>query len=88
MQPIRLELEGEMTQQDLPVTAMFEELVRLGHIRVPEKMNHLRLPGAYAPVPSIVVYSTPDITFHNGGSGHAKLGQYTPRDNYYTNDSK
>jgi hypothetical protein len=50
-----------MSPADLPITAMFEELVVQGFIKPTTHMEDLVFPGALTPVPSVIGYATPDI---------------------------
>lgn len=62
----------------LPVSELFEELVRQGHITPPgEGSMDESLPGAFDVVPSIVTYGTPNIPVHRGVHTNAKLEQHT-----------
>lgn len=50
-----------MTNEHLPVTTMFREMVSQGHISPVDHMENLRLPGEFVAVPSITTYGTPDM---------------------------
>lgn len=72
----------------LPVTEMFEEMVRLGYIRPPAQMEEMRLPGEYAFVPSVISYGTPDVPIRAGIHRDAKLGQHSQGDRHGPSDSE
>jgi hypothetical protein len=60
-----------------PISRMFEELIKLGHITPSTDATDTSLPGAFTPVPSIVSYDTPNIPVRMGVHTNAKLGQRT-----------
>lgn len=55
-----------MQQKSLPITAMFNEMVRLGQITPTDRMEDLRMPGELPYVPSIATYGTPDVPIKPG----------------------
>ena len=61
-------------QSTLPVTAMFEELIRLGHITPTVHMEELREPGALNPVPTRLGYVTPDVPIRLGVHADKMMG--------------
>ena len=64
-----------MIESKLPVTAIFEELVRMGHLTPPAVMEEMRLPGQFLTVPSYTTYGIPDFPLSRGIYDDAKLGQ-------------
>lgn len=58
-----------MTNEHLPVTTMFREMVSQGHISPVDHMENLRLPGEFVAVPSITTYGTPDMPIRTGTVG-------------------
>jgi len=73
---------------DLPITAMFVELVRSGYVAVPTHMEDFRLPGAFEDVPSIIGYATPELPIRTGMTDYAELGQRPQRNIYGPSHSK
>jgi hypothetical protein len=73
----RKSLIREEEMKDQPVTRMFEELIKLGHITPSTETIDTVLPGAFRPVPSVVTYDTPNIPVHVGVHTNAKLGQHS-----------
>lgn len=69
-----------MQNKDLPITAMFREMIAQGHISPVEHMENLRLPGEFVTVPSITTYGTPEMPIRTGVDTDAQLGQRTQRD--------
>ena len=69
-----------MADETLPVTKMFSELVRLGYITPPTRMEEMAFPGAYPSLPTIIGYTTPDSPVHLGMQEDAELGQRAQRD--------
>jgi|CXWK01.1.fsa_nt_gi hypothetical protein len=68
-----------MTNEHLPVTTMFREMVSQGHISPVDHMENLRLPGEFVAVPSITTYGTPDMPIRTGVDTDAQLGQRSQR---------
>jgi hypothetical protein len=66
-----------MSDNHLPVTAMFLEMISQGHITPVEHMEDLRLPGEFVAVPSITTYGTPELPIRTGVDTNAQLGQRT-----------
>jgi hypothetical protein len=64
----------------LVISAMFDELIRQGHISQQQDPCDLALPGAYEDVPSVITYGTPNISVHTGVHTNAKLEQRPARD--------
>jgi hypothetical protein len=64
----------------LPISEMFDELIRLGHITPDQDPSDLTLPGAYADVPSVIAYGTPNIPVRTGVHTNAELEQRFTRD--------
>ncbi len=75
-----------MGPADLPVTAMFEDLVSQGLIKPTTHMEDLVFPGALAPVPSVIGYATPDIPIRGEMAAHAELGKRFKGNFYGTGD--
>lgn len=71
---------------DLPVTAMFRDLMTLGYIKPVLHMEDLEFPGALTRVPSVIGYATPEVPIRDGVSADAQLGKYSPGDFYHTGD--
>jgi hypothetical protein len=71
---------------DLPVTAMFKQLVNQGYIKPVVHMEDLEFPGTLNRVPSVIGYTTPDIPIRDGVSAHAELGKRSERNIYCTSD--
>lgn len=65
---------------NLPVTKLFEELVRQGHIQQSVDPTDMALPGAFESVPAITTYGTPNIPVHLGVHTSAELEQRSSRD--------
>lgn len=55
-----------MPANRFPVSDMFEDLVRHGHIKPIIRMEEMELPGAYPQVPSVISYTTPDVPIRSG----------------------
>ena len=64
-----------MSDDSLSVTAMFNELVRAGHVRPNGADVPRELPGAFRKVPSISDYATPEAPLRPEAELNAKLGQ-------------
>ncbi|WGS23381.1 MULTISPECIES: hypothetical protein [unclassified Bradyrhizobium] len=64
----------------LIVSEMFDDLIRMGHITPEADPADLTLPGAYADVPSVITYGTPNVPVHMGVHSNAELEQRTSRD--------
>ena len=67
-----------MNRASGPVAAMFEDLIRQGHITPVEHMEELRLPGEFASVPTILTYTTPEIPIRLGVHHDAHGEIHTP----------
>jgi hypothetical protein len=70
-------MESSIMKKALPISAMFEELIQLGHITPELGAEDTTLPGAYPTVPTITSYDTPKIPVHLGVHTNAKLGQHS-----------
>lgn len=68
--------------QSLPITEMFRELIKQGHITPSEQMEDLRFPGELPYVPTIATYGTVAVPMSIGLGPHAELEQRTQR-NFY-----
>ena len=68
-----------MPNSDLPITAIFQELVRQGYLTPPAHMEDMRLPGEFVSVPTVISYGTPDTPIRTGVHSNAELGQYSQR---------
>jgi len=77
-----------MADNKLPILNMFLEMVREGHISPVAQMEDLRLPGAFAEVPSVIGYTTPEIPVRMGVLENAELGQRSERDINGSSDRK
>ena len=64
----------------LVISEMFEELIREGYITPETDPSDLTLPGAFADVPSVITYGTPNIPVHMGVHSNAELEQRSTRD--------
>lgn len=62
-----------------PITDMFLEMIKGGHIAPVKYMEDLRLPGEYVSVPSVLTYDTPSLREMTGETGDAELGQRSQR---------
>ena len=63
-----------MTSNIGPVTAIFLDLVKQGHI-TPVAHVHGSLPGQLPQVPTITTYGTPDIPLGTGVHRNAQLAE-------------
>lgn len=72
--------------QDLPITAMFEELVAGKFITPTHHMEDMEFPGSLRRAPSVIGYATPDIPIRDGGMADAKLGKRTERNFHSSSD--
>lgn len=63
----------------LTVSEMFDDLIRLGHITPETDPCDLTLPGAYADVPSVITYGTPNVPVHMGVHSNAELDERSAR---------
>ena len=59
----------------LIVSEMFDDLIRQGHITPETDPSDLTLPGAFADVPSVITYGTPNVPVHMGVHSNAELDQ-------------
>lgn len=64
----------------LVISEMFADLIRLGHITPEQDPCDLTLPGAFADVPSVITYGTPNVPVHMGVHSNAELEQRPTRD--------
>jgi hypothetical protein len=69
----------------LLVSEMFDELVKMGHITPATDPCDLALPGAFADVPSVITYGTPNVPVHTGVHLNAQLEQ-RPTGNFSLSD--
>jgi hypothetical protein len=63
----------------LIVSEMFDDLIRQGYITPEIDPCDLTLPGAYADVPSVMTYGTPNVPVQMGVHSNAELEQHTSR---------
>lgn len=59
----------------LIVSEMFDDLIRQGYITPETDPSDLTLPGAFADVPSVITYGTPNVPVHMGVHSNAELDQ-------------
>jgi hypothetical protein len=70
------------------VSALFQELIALGHILPVGSRFDLAMPTAYRSVPSRITNGTPDIPVRMGVSADADMGFDTSRNSARSSDQE